>query len=166
MRDTRSSSIVPMLNNFAGQTGFDFRRDLATLLLSWNGKDMVIAGRGRFANEEIQRQLTASAIRAEYKKYTLFEYRGDALTFVDTEVAVGGNVRSVERAIDVAANRNGGVPGELSANLAKLSKADQIWLVSRGGLPFADMPASSERTSILSNFAGLRQNHVSRNYAR
>ncbi len=93
-------------------------------------------------------------VRAEYKKYPLFEYRGDAITFADREVAVGGNIHSVESAIEIAASRNSGVPGELSANLGKVSKADQIWLVSRGGLPFADMPASSERSSILSNFAG------------
>ncbi len=145
---------LPMLNTFAGQSGFDFRRDLATLLLTWNGKDMVIAGRGRFDTNKIQRQLAASSIRSEYKKFALLEYRGDAVTFADSEVAVAGNIRSVKSAIDVAENRSGGVPGELSAGLAKLSKADQIWLVSRGGLPFADMPASSERTSILSNFAG------------
>ncbi len=145
---------VPLLNNFAGQSGFDFRRDLATLLLTWNGKDMVIAGHGRFDRDKIQRQLAANSTGSEYKKYTLFEYRGDAVTFADARVAIGGNIHSVESAIDIADKRNGGVPGELSANLTKLSKADQIWLVSRGGLPFADMPASTERSSILSNFAG------------
>lgn len=145
---------VPIVNNFAGQSGFDFRRDLDSVLLTWNGKNLVIAGRGRFDIDKIQRQLAASAIRAEYKKHALFEYRGDAVTFIDKEVAVGGNTHSVEGAIDLASDGTGGVPGELAAPLAKLSKADQIWLVSRGGLPFADMPASSEWTSILSNFAG------------
>ena len=145
---------VPMLNTFAAQSGFDFRRDLDSILLTWNGKEMVIAGRGRFDRDKIQRQLAASAVRAEYKNHKLFEYRGDAVTFASTDVAVGGNIHSVESAIDVEQTRNGRVPDELSTNLAKLSKTDQIWLVSRGGLPFADMPGSSERTSILSNFAG------------
>ena len=145
---------IPLLNSLSEQSGFDVRRDLATLLVTWNGKDMVIGARGRFAKDKTARQLAANTTRAEYKKYTLFEYRGEAVTFADPAVAIAGNIHSVENAIDVEQSRNGRVPDELSASLAKLSKADQIWLVSRGGLPFADTPASSERASILSNFAG------------
>ena len=145
---------LPVLNTFSGQSGLDFRRDLATLLLTWNGKGMVIAGRGNFDKDKIQQLLGADAFRSDYKTFTLFEYRGNAVTFAGAEVAVAGELRSVKSAIDVEESRDGRVPDELSASLAELSKADQIWVVSRGSLPFADMPASSERASILSNFAG------------
>ncbi|MDQ2842342.1 MAG: hypothetical protein M3Y72_15125 [Acidobacteriota bacterium] len=145
---------LPQLNTFSGQSGFDFRRDLSTLVLMWNGKEMVIAGRGKFSKDKIQQQLAGASSRTQYKKYTLFESHGDAVSFVNAELAVAGNTHSVKSAIDTEENRNGQVPAELSAGISKLPRADQIWLVSRGGLPFADMPGSSERKSILSNFAG------------
>ncbi len=145
---------IPALNALAGQGGFDFRRDLSFILLAWNGKDMVIAGRGRFDKNKIQQQLGPGAVRSEFKGHTLFEFQGEAVAFPETEVAVAGKIHSVEKAIGIAENGSGDVPDELSSGLKKLSPADQIWLVSRGGLPFRDMPASSERRSILSNFAG------------
>jgi hypothetical protein len=142
------------LNNVLGRTGFDPRRDISKLLLTWNGKDLLIAGIGHFDERQLEAALASSLKRSEYKRQTLFGDERNALMFLDAEHALASSVQGVHHAIDLYEQNTGHVPEEFSESLAQLSKADQIWLVSRGGLPFADIPKRTDVASILSNFAG------------
>jgi len=143
---------IPLLAGMSEQTDFDPRRDLTQGLLTWNGKAVLAAARGRFAKDKIERSLGAAP--AQYKGQTIFTFRGDALSFPSSDVAIGGSVRSVESALDAAKDGPGKVPAEFSPALSWLPKTNQLWLVSRGGLPFADAPLRPDYASILSNFAG------------
>ncbi len=145
---------IPLLNDLAGRIGFDPRRDISDLLLTWNGKDLLLAARGRFDKPQIELRLAATSKPTEYKNYAIFGNGRETVVFLDSEVAVGGSLRAVRSAIDLRKENTGRVPEEFSPSLAQLSKTEQIWLVSRGGLPFADMPTRTDIASILSNFAG------------
>jgi hypothetical protein len=143
-----------LLNDMRDRIGFDLRRDISELLVTWDGKDLLIASRGHFDKRRLEVGLASSFKRTEYKNQTLFGDARNAVAFLDSELALASSAQGLHHAIDLY-NRNAGhVPEEFTESLAQLSKSDQIWLVSRGGLPFADIPTRTDVSSILSNFAG------------
>ncbi len=146
---------IPLLSGVVEQLGFDPRRDLAEVLVTWNGKEIGLAGRGRVARQDIERRLSSNATRTEYNKHQIWSTGGgNAVAFLSQEVAVGGSRHSVQNAIDNYAGNAGLVPDELAASLSHVTPTDQVWLVSRGNLPFSDVPTRSEYASLLANFAG------------
>jgi hypothetical protein len=150
----QSQMDIPFLNEMSKRTGFDPRRGVSKLLLTWNGKDLLVAARGHFDKRRIELRLAASSKPMEYKNYELFGEAGESVVFLNSELVLGGKLKAVRSAIDVYQGNTGRVPEEFSAALARLSRAEQMWLVSRGGLPFADMSTRTDVASILSNFAG------------
>jgi hypothetical protein len=150
----RSQMDIPLLNEMSARTGFDPRRDISEFLLTWNAKDVLIAARGHFDRRQIEIRLASSSKPTKYKNYALFGEGRETVVFLDSELAVGGSMQAVRNAIDLYKENTGHVPEEFSAALAQLSRAEQIRLVSRGGLPFADMSTRTDVASILSNFAG------------
>jgi hypothetical protein len=145
---------TPLLNELSGRIGFDPRRDISKLLLTWNGKELLLSARGHFDKRQIEMHLADSSRPTEYKNYALFGEGRETIVFLDSELALAGNIKAVRNAIDVYKENTGHLPEEFSSDLAQLSGAEQIWLVSRGGLPFADVPTRTDVASILSNFAG------------
>jgi|GEM_PF-1231105 len=147
---------IPAIDEFSERAGIDPRRDLSGLLIAWNGKRPVVMARGRFAQDEVERKLSSLGARqSAYKKYVLFGTGQDSLVFVSKGVAVGGSPGTLHSVIDILDEKQGGVPDELEQRLAALPKEDQIWAVSRQGLPFADMPMRSDIRSALSNIVGF-----------
>jgi hypothetical protein len=144
----------PLVAGIVNQIGFDPRRQISQLILTWNGRDLVLAAHGSFSKELVERRLTANTSHAPYKKYMLFENGKNALAFPDSNTILAGANRAVRNAIDLRDRRSGHIPAQFSTVLAQLSKAEQIWLVSRGSLPFADLPTRSDQVALLSNFAG------------
>ncbi len=108
---------------------------------AWNGKDSLIIIQGRFSKDKLQSKLPADVPR-------------NGFAILQDGLAVVGSEKSVRQAVDHRQESHDDVPDELTANLEWLPKADQAWVVSRGVLPFADMPTRSEYSSLLSNFAG------------
>ena len=144
----------PLLHDMRDRTGFDPQRDISKLLLTWDGKDLLIASRGHFDKRRLEAALANSFKRTEYKNQTLFGDARNAVVFLDSKLALASSPQGLRRAIDRYEQNAGHVPEDFSESLGQLSKADQLWLVSRGGLPFADVPKRTDVASILSNFAG------------
>ncbi len=144
----------PLLTALASQTGFDPRRDLSKLLVTWNGKHLLFVAKGSFARQLIEQRLAASTPHAPYKSYSIFGNARQAFVLLDSATVVAGTKPAVQSAIDLFEQHTGQVPPDFTTALDQLSEADQIWLVSRGSLPFADAPTRSDLVSILSNFAG------------
>jgi hypothetical protein len=115
--------------------------DLVSLQLAWNGRDVLIAGSG------IQKS----------KLEHLAESDVAGLRFFAPDVVLVGGARAVGQAAAAARNAPGKIPEELNTPLGWLSPSDHVWLVSRGGLPFADLPLRAEYASMLANFAGYVQ---------
>ena len=145
---------IPALAALSEQTGFDPRRDLSAVVLAWNGKDLLIAGRGKLSREALERRLASANPPALHRKHKLFRVGGSSLSLIDEHTFVAGSPRSVETAIDQLVSGGGEIPDELASRLRSLPRDNQVWLVSRGDLPFADLPLRSDYASALSNLAG------------
>ena len=145
----------PLFDASYERIGLDPRRDISDLLIAWNGKQPVFMARGHFSQRVIEQKIVAlGAQRRAYKRYTLFGDDKNSLVFLNKVIAAAGSTSALHAAIDLEAEDHGQVPEELKQALGKLPKGDQIWLVSRGGLPFTDLPMRSDYGSELSNFVG------------
>jgi hypothetical protein len=146
---------LPQLNAMAERTGLDPRRDLASLLVSWDGSHPLLLARGSFTAGNLEKQLRdAGPVRTSYKAYTLLGNARESVVFPQPAVAVAGAAVSVRAALDSQAEGNRGVPEELKQRLAGVPKSAQIWEASSGGLPFAEMRMRSDLESALSNISG------------
>ncbi|MGA8025894.1 MAG: hypothetical protein WB992_02030 [Bryobacteraceae bacterium] len=147
---------IPMLDAFSERVGVDPRRDISDALAAWNGKRTVVMARGRFAVSDVQKKLAALGTpRNKYKDYTLFGSGSASFVFMKKAVAVSGSPEALRAIIDLSNAGGGAVPQELEQRLHALPKGDQIWLVSRGGLPFVEIPMRSELESALSNIVAF-----------
>ncbi len=145
---------IPLLDSVSREFGFDPRRDISDVLISWNGKNLIVAAKGRFAKDGIEQRLREGGQQTRYKQQLLLGSSGSAITFLNSEVALAGKMHAVKSVIDIQKAGTGQVAEEFASAVLHISKRDQLWLVSRSGLPFADMPVHSDIASILSNFAG------------
>jgi hypothetical protein len=146
---------LPLLDGMSERIGVDPRRDISNLLVAWNGRDAVAFAKGGFDVSALEAKLVSLGARpVRYRNYTLFDQDREALAFLKRRVAIAGPGQAVRSEIDLEKNGGGGVPDELQSRLAVVPKGDQIWAVSRGGIPFADVPMRSDIESALSNIMG------------
>ncbi len=146
---------LPQLNALAERTGVDPRRDVASLLVTWDGCHPLLLARGSFTAENLEKQLRgAGAERTTYKTYTLLGNPRESVAFPRGGLAVAGAAIPLRAALDSHTEGNGGVPEELQKRLAGVPKSAQIWEASVGGLPFAEVGMRSELQSALSNISG------------
>jgi len=114
--------------------------------------DSLLVVRGPFRSEVVQNKLVSSgAKRSQYGPYTLIGNEREALLFLKSGIAAAGSTSALRSAIDLENKGTGEVPEELAERLRTLPKDDQIWVVSRGGLPFAELPMRSDIGSAVSN---------------
>jgi len=143
---------TPLLDAMSERIGVDPRRDVSNLLVAWNGKEAVVFARGGFDVTALETKMRSLGARPMgYRGYTLFGDNRESLAFLKRRVAVAGAGSVVRSEIDLEKNGGGGVSEELAARLAAVPRGDQIWAVSRGGLPFAEAQIRSDIQSALSN---------------
>jgi len=144
---------VPMLDSLSQRLGLDPRRDLSNVLIVWDGKALLLLAQGAF-NSQLQDKLTGGgAQRVPYKSFALFTRQSDSVSFPEHNLVLAGTTASVQSGLDLLSSHSGAVPDELQDRLAEVPADSQIWEVSRGGLPIANFPLSSEMQSNLSNIA-------------
>jgi len=142
----------PLLNASSERIGLDPRRDISKGIVTWNGRDSLLVVRGPFRSEVVQNKLVSSgAKRSQYGPYTLIGNEREALLFLKSGIAAAGSTSALRSGIDLENKGTGEVPEELAERLRTLPKDDQIWVVSRGGLPFAELPMRSDIGSAVSN---------------
>jgi hypothetical protein len=147
---------LAQLQGFSERTGLDPTRDLSEILFAWDGKQSLLMARGHFAQSKVGPKLESlGARRRSYKNYTLFGDDRNWLAFIHDGFAIGGPYQSLRDLIDGRDKSHGGIPAELQRRLEAIPKADQIWAVSRGGLPVSGIPMRSDVDSALSNIAGV-----------
>jgi hypothetical protein len=145
---------IPVFNAAAERMGVDPLRDVSKLLVASNGKDWLFIERGRFNATDLQKKIIANGAQTTtYRNHTLLGDTGTTLVFFKN-IAVEGGPTSVRRAIDLENAGDGEIPEELQERLRTLSKHDQLWTVSRGGLAFANLPSNSDMQTALSNITG------------
>ncbi|MCU1340083.1 MAG: hypothetical protein JWO19_5664 [Bryobacterales bacterium] len=133
---------VPVIDDFPKQIGLQVRReDLWELLLISDGKQSVVLGRGKFANEAEPRIERPGATRFGYKGYTLVGDEREAVLLVSPTVIGVGPTAALRSLIDNKGKGNG--PPLALAEQIKVMPAEAVfWAVYGGGLrslPF-DLP--------------------------
>lgn len=159
----KSEIEIPLLAGSTERLGFDPRQDLSEALIAWNGKRTLVLARGKWKRASVEQKLSAfPAPQTDYKGHLIFGDGSHSLVLLDRELAIEGTAADVREAIDLQASLQASpqdrMPEELREQLRAVPRADQVWLVSRGGLPFADAPMRSDFASALSNIA----NYISR----
>ena len=114
---------IDRLDEFAHQTGFDPRRDVRELLISSNGKDIIVAARGTFNVRAFE-----GMTRSTYKGSTLYTRDRRAVALIDNSTAIAGTVEAVRAALTTSRIRR-----SFRAR-GPLARADptgeQVWSVS------------------------------------
>lgn len=143
---------TPFLDSTAERFGLDPRRDIANVVMAWDGKKLLLIVQGHFSPAELEQKLTAAgAHETPYRKYKLVGDIKNSIAFLNSGLAIAGPLEAIEPAIDRFEEGHGGVPENLSREMDKIPKGDQLWLASTGGLPFVEMRMRSDIESALSN---------------
>jgi hypothetical protein len=122
----------PQVEDFAKQTGLDPKKDLWELLFISNGKDKVLLGRGKFANEMEPRLEKEGAKRFGYKGYTLVGDEKTAVVFFSSSTAALGPTGSLRYLLDQR-GASKGPPPALAAQLKDIPPDAQFWAAYAGG---------------------------------
>ncbi len=147
---------VPIFDEMSRQIGVDPRRDIMEAVMAWDGKQYLLLLRGKFSPAELERKLSQAGLHStRYGKYALVGDTKDSVAFLSPELAAVGPVEMLKPAINRFESGGNAVPEELQGRLKLISSGDQLWLASRGGLPFAEAALpSSDIGSLLSNIVG------------
>ena len=130
---------VPLLDDFPKQIGLQMRRqDLWELLLISDGKQSVVLGRGKFADEAEPDIRRAGWTRFGYKGYNLVGTESEAVLLVSPTVIGLGPTAALRSLIDNKGKANGPPPA-LEDQLQQMPADALFWAVYGGGitsLPF------------------------------
>jgi len=111
-----------------------------------------LMARGHFQTKEVETKLQASGLqRRTYKNFTILGDDRNSVAFLKGGMMLAGSPETVRSELDFQDSGAGEVPEELQERLRTLPKDDQIWIVSRKGLPFAEAPMRTDVQSALSN---------------
>ena len=150
-----SRLVFPLMDASSERIGLDPRRDVSRVLVAWNGKDALFIARGQFSAPVVQQKLLALGVRTSaYGRYTLLALDRASLVFPKTSIAVAGSSEAVRHVLDGTNRHEADLAPEFEERLEDIPKGDQIWAVSRGGLPFGEMSMRSDYESALSNIVG------------
>ena len=130
---------IPQIDEFANRIGIDPRKDLWELLYASNGRDGVLLGRGKFADQEMEPKLEKEGARSfNYKGFNLVGNAKGAVWLINSSTAAVGEIPALESLIDQRGTSHGPPPA-LGAMMKDIPAEAQFWAVYAGGpvhLPF------------------------------
>ncbi len=132
---------IPQVDEFARKTGVDPRKDLWQLLYVFNGKDGVLLGRGKFADEMMEPNLTKEGVQKfTYKGTNMYGNDRGAVVLLSPTTAAAGDIPVLHAFID-AKGKSNGPPAALTTLMKEIPADAQFWAAYSGGpvhLPFDD----------------------------
>jgi hypothetical protein len=130
---------VPLIDDFPKQIGLQVKRkDLWELLLISDGKQSILLGRGKFADEAEPRIEIPGATRFAYKGFNLVGDERQAVLLVSPSVIGVGPTAALRSLIDNKGKSNG-PPAALADQLKEMPAESIFWAAYGGGirtLPF------------------------------
>jgi hypothetical protein len=130
---------VPLIDDFPKQIGLQVKRkDLWELLLISDGKQSILLGRGKFADEAEPRIEIPGSTRFAYKGFNLVGDERQAVLLVSPSVIGVGPTAALRSLIDNKGKSNG-PPSNLAAQLKDMPAESVLWAAYGGGirtLPF------------------------------
>jgi hypothetical protein len=141
-----------LLNAVSANTGIDPTRDISSALFPFrNGPPLVLA-RGGFDARQIEARLhTEGAVRTQVGHQVVVQNGSAIVAFPEKGVAIAGPVQLMHSYL---ADGSRGIPDSLLARARSLPSTDQIWIVSREGLPVNALPLSADMKSMIGNLSG------------
>jgi hypothetical protein len=122
----------PQVEEFAKQTGLDPQKDLWELLFVSDGKNNILLGRGKFANEMEPRLEKGGAKRFGYKGYNLIGDEKSAVVFISSTTAAMGATDSLRFLLDQR-GASKGPPAAIAALMKDIPADAQFWAAYAGG---------------------------------
>ncbi len=142
-------------DTLATEYGIDPRRDFNELLYVASERNQYFLVRGTFRTEQLDSKLESKgAKKSQYKGVELWQSPAASLALLKGPLVVLGRPGAVRGAIDTKENGDAQVPTVIANHLRSMPKGDQVWFVSRRGLPFASIVTRTEIQSALSNIVG------------
>lgn len=151
---------VPLIDDFPKQIGLPIRReDLWELLLISDGKQSVVLGRGKFADEAEPRIERPGATRFGYKGYTLVGDEREAVLLVSPTVIGFGPTAALRSLIDNKGKGNG-PPSSLAEQLQQMPAEALFWAVYGGGVTSLPFKAPGDMANINKIVASIQSGSV------
>jgi hypothetical protein len=130
---------VPLIDDFPKQIGLQVRRkDLWELLMISDGKQSIVLGRGKFADEAEPRIDRPGATRFGYKGFNLVGDEREAVLLLSPSLIGVGPTSALRSLIDNK-GKSSGPPAALTDRLKEMSPDAIFWAAYGGGiraLPF------------------------------
>ncbi len=138
----------PQLDQIAALTGFDPRRDVTELLVATGGGSGtgLILATGVFpADTVIAAAKVAGAATETYQNVVILEtpQAAQGVAFLNSSVALAGDVASVKGAIDRQSPGAQHLPAAVASQIAQLSAADDAWVLTTVPLAGLHLPSGA-----------------------
>lgn len=147
---------LSVLDQFSEQFGLDPRKDLNRLLFVSDGKKDYFLANGGFKNDTVKQKIQTLGLRtSSYKGTDVIGDGQKSFALLKGPVALAGNAEGVHKALDTHDDGVGSIPTEIVDRLRALPKDDQIWAVSRDGLPFLNSIIRTDVQSALANIVNF-----------
>ena len=149
---------LPRLNEFTRQTGVDPRKDLAEVLSMSNGKNGIFMARGDFNVRDLEARLDKQGGRRfAYKGLNFFGDERNAITFLNSKIALAGSTGALKSIVDNRSNGRRGLPAPLADRLRSVPAGSQIWVAFIGGAQGLDVtvPENSNLAAVIRLLRGI-----------
>jgi hypothetical protein len=138
------------VQRFVEVTGVNPAKDLWQVLIASNGRDVLLLGRGKFANElmapDVKRYGNTGG-RFDYKGLSMVGSEQDAMVFINSSTAAIGPAPVLRALLDARAEMHD-VPARFAPLLTQIPLESQVWGAYVGGPVELEFPG---------NFANLRR---------
>lgn len=145
---------LPQLDRFAGETGFDPRRDVRELLFAEAPAGAVVLARGTFRLNE---PALTGVKTIRHGEYTIFGQNTSGFCILDSTLAVAGDIPAIEAVLDEWKSGTHTAAQPLVAHVKSAGESTQIWGVSTGAAGFLadNLPLTTGGIDFSKIFRGL-----------
>jgi hypothetical protein len=151
---------LPQLDSFAGETGFDPRRDVRDLIVASNGRPNtgVLLARGTFHVVDVK-----TLKRVQYRGYvlSLSTKEDSGFCIMDSTLAIAGPTASMKAALDHYMSAGKNETTELLTQARAVPQQFQVWSVSVGGADFLanNLPHDGNAANFGKIFRSMENTH-------
>lgn len=151
---------VPLIDDFPIQIGLEVKRkDLWELLLISDGKQSILLGRGKFADEAEPRIEIPGSSRFAYKGFNLVGDERQAVLLVSPSVIGVGPTPALRSLIDNKGKSNG-PPSNLAAQLKDMPAEAIFWAVYGGGVTKLPFNAPGDMANVNKIIASIQSGSI------
>jgi hypothetical protein len=141
-----SGGKIRIIDRFARGTGINPEKSLWNLLLVSNGRDSLVLGRGKFADELMAPDFSKRGVaRFGYKGLTLFGDEQQAMLLVNSSTIAMGDTPTLRALVDGRTSYRG-LPEQLSALTKEIPHEAQFWGAYTGGP--VDLPLTGNLANV------------------